>query len=88
MTGADDSDRIGRAVKGGGPVALITAGIGVGATGIAGQTIEAKTAPVASEAAQAIGVAPALGPSVLLVVAVLVLGVAVLVPGLFDGHLT
>lgn len=88
MTESDDSSRIRRALRGGGPVAVITAAIGVGATGLAGPQIESQTAPVATEAAQAVGVAPALGPSVLLVAALLVLGVAVVVPGLFDGHLT
>lgn len=88
MTDQNESGRVRRAVRGGGPVAAITAAIGVGATGIAGESIESQTGPVATEAARAVGLESALGPSVLLVTAVLVLGVALVVPGLFEGHLT
>ena len=75
-----------RAVKSGGPPAVITAGIGVGATGIAGRGIETKTDPIASGAAQTIGVDPQLGPLLLFVLAVLILAVAFVVPGLFDDN--
>lgn len=88
MTETNEPSRVRRALRGGGPVAVITAAIGVGATGLAGPQIESETAPVATEAAHAVGVEPALGSSVLLVAAVLVLGVALVVPALFDGHLT
>lgn len=85
MTTEPDSSRLRQALKGGGPVAIITAGLGVGATGIAGQGVESKTAPVAGEAAELIGLAPELGPSVLLAAAVVIFGVALVVPGLFLG---
>lgn len=73
-----------RTVKAGGPPAAITAGIGVGATGVAGQNIEAKTDPIARGAAQAVGADPQLGPIMLLAVAGLIGVVALFVPGLFD----
>ncbi|EMA00188.1 hypothetical protein [Haloferax denitrificans] len=73
-----------RAAKTGGPPALITAGIGVGATGAVGSRIESRTAPVARGAAQTVGVDPELGPFVLVVAAALVLVVALFVPELFD----
>ncbi|WP_265110026.1 hypothetical protein [Halosolutus halophilus] len=87
MPGQGDSHRIRRAAKAGGPPAVITAGIGVGATGVAGQGIETETDPVARGAARAVGADPQMGPAVLLVVAVLILTVALVVPGLFDDHL-
>lgn len=73
-----------RIVKAGGPPALITAAIGVGATGIAGQAIESETEPVATGLARAVGLDPKFGPALLPVVAVLVFGLAFVVPGLFD----
>lgn len=80
--------RLRQFLRGGAPVAAITAAIGIGATGVLGGRIEAKTAPVAGEAAQVVGLAPEIGPAVVLAAAVLVVPVALLVPGLFDGHLT
>lgn len=73
-------------MKAGGPPAVITAGLGIGATGVAGPGIETKTDPIASGAAQAVGVDPGPGPVVLVVVAVLVLAVALVVPGLFEDR--
>lgn len=52
------SSRPRRALKAGGPPATITAGLGVGATGIAGNGIEAKTEPIADGVAQTIGLDP------------------------------
>ena len=72
-------------MRGGGPVAIITAAIGISATGIAGQEIRSKTAPVTREVAQIIGVAPEMGPFVVLVGAVLIFVVAIILPGLFLG---
>ncbi|MFC6988852.1 hypothetical protein ACFQJD_09310 [Haloplanus sp. GCM10025708] len=86
MPGQGDAHRASRAVKAGGPPAVVTAGIGIGATGVAGHGIETKTDPVARSVAQAVGADPRLGPILLLVVAVLVLVVAFVVPGLFEGH--
>jgi hypothetical protein len=83
-----DHGRFRQFLRGGAPVAAITAAIGIGATGMLGGRIEAKTAPVAGEAAQVVGLAPEMGPAVVLAVALLVVPVAVLLPGLFDGHLT
>lgn len=80
------SNRAVRAVKAGGPPAVITAGLGVGSTGVAGQGIETKTDPVASSVAQTVGLDPQLGPVLLLVIAVLILVVALVVPGLFEDH--
>jgi hypothetical protein len=73
-----------RAVRSGGPPAVITAGLGVGATGVAGPRIESKTDPVARALAQTVGVDPQFGPVLLLAGAVLVFGLALVVPGLFD----
>ncbi|KAB1194633.1 hypothetical protein GJR96_14755 [Haloferax sp. MBLA0076] len=73
-----------RAVKAGGPPAVITAGIGVGATGLVGQRIESKTDPIARGVAQTLGIDPQMGPAVLVVVAILVFAVALVVPELFD----
>ncbi|WP_435348429.1 hypothetical protein [Haloarchaeobius sp. HRN-SO-5] len=84
MPGQVSPRRAIRAVKAGGPPAVITAAIGVGATGVAGQGVETETAPVARGLAQTIGVDPQLGPALLLVLAVVILAVALVVPGLFD----
>ncbi|CQR50370.1 MULTISPECIES: hypothetical protein [Haloferax] len=84
MPGEGLLQRARRAAKTGGPPALITAGIGVGATGAVGSRIESQTTPVARGAAQTVGVEPELGPFVLLVAAALVLVVALFVPELFD----
>jgi hypothetical protein len=65
---------------------VITAGIGVGATGVAGQRIETKTDPVATGVAGALGVDPGLGPILLVLAGVLVMAVAFVVPGLFEDH--
>lgn len=73
-----------RIIKAGGPPALVTAAIGVGSTGIAGKGIESETKPVATGLARAVGLDPQLGPVLLLGVAVLVFGLAFVVPGLFD----
>lgn len=86
MSGQSVSNTATRAMKAGGPPAGITAGIGVGATGIAGHGIETKTDPIASGAAQTIGVDPQFGPLLLFVLAVLILAVAFIVPGLFEDH--
>lgn len=73
-----------RILKVGEPPVVITAGIGLGATGIAGQRIESHTAPVARGLAQTVGVDPQFGPAVLLLGVVLVGIPAFVVPGLFD----
>lgn len=78
--------RLARAAKAGGPPALITAALGVGSTGVAGRGIEAKTAPVARGAADAVGVSSELGPVLLLLAAALVVVVAFVVPGVFEEH--
>ena len=76
-----------RAVRAGAAPALITAGIGVGATGIAGERIEAETEPVTTGVAQAVGLDPQLGPAVVVLLALLVMVLAFVVPGLFeDAH--
>lgn len=75
-----------RVVKAGGPPALITAALGVGATGVAGRAVERETAPVADGVASAIGVDSQFGPALLVVAAVLVLVVASIVPAAFEGH--
>lgn len=77
-------DRAARVLKAGGPPALITAGFGVGATGVAGPGIEARTDPLAAGLAEAIGLGAGLGPALLLGLSVLILVVAVFVPGLFE----
>lgn len=74
-----------RIVKAGGPPAAITAGIGVGATGVAGRRIESQTDPVARGLAQTVGVDPQFGPALLLIGAVLIFALAFVVPGLFEG---
>ena len=79
------SSRPARALKAGGPPAAITAAIGAGATGVAGNGIKAQTKPIADGVAQTIGLGPQLGPVLLLVLAVLVLVVAFVVPGIFEG---
>jgi hypothetical protein len=81
-----DRTRVRRFLRGGGPVAAITAAIGIAATGIAGPRLEQETAPVAREAARLVGLAPETGPFVVLAVAVLVVPVALLLPGLFDSR--
>jgi hypothetical protein len=73
-----------RILKAGGPPVVITAGIALGATGLAGQRIESHTAPVARGLARTVGVDPQFGSVVLLLGAVLVGVLAVVVPGLFD----
>jgi hypothetical protein len=82
----ETSSRVVRAVKAGGPPAVITAGLGVGSTGVAGRGIERSTEPVARSVAQTVGVDPRLGPILLLAVAVLIVAAALVVPGLFEGH--
>lgn len=82
------SSRPTRALKAGGPPAAITAGIGAGATGVAGNSIEAKTDPVANGVAAAVGLDPQAGPVLLFGLAVLVLVVAFVLPGIFEGHAT
>jgi len=77
-------DRAARVLKAGGPPALITAGFGVGATGVAGQGIEARTDPLVTGVAEAIGLGPGLGPALLVGLSILILVVAVFVPGLFE----
>lgn len=73
-----------RIITAGGPPALITAAIGIGATGVAGPGIESETEPIATGLAQTLGLDPQFGPVLLLVGAVLVMAVAFVVPGLFD----
>lgn len=73
-----------RIITAGGPPALITAAIGVGATGIAGPGIESETEPIADGLAQTVGLDPQFGPVLLLVGAVLIIALAFVVPGLFD----
>jgi len=80
------SSRPRRALKAGGPPAAITAGIGAGATGVAGNDIEAQTDHVATGVARIVGLDPEMGPALLFVVAVLVLVVAFLLPAIFEGH--
>jgi hypothetical protein len=80
------SSRAVRAAKAGGPPAVITASVCVGASGVAVRGIEARTDPVASGAVQAIGAAPETGPVVSLVIAVLILAVVPVVPGLFENY--
>lgn len=84
MAGRPSTSYPRRAVTAGAGPALITAGIGVGATGIAGTGIESETEPVATGVAQAVGLDPQLGPAVMLVGAVLVMVLAFVVPGLFE----
>jgi hypothetical protein len=74
-----------RIVKAGGPPALITAAIGVGATGIVGPGVEAETEPIATGLARAVGFDPRFGPTLLLAGAVLIVALAFVVPGLFEG---
>jgi hypothetical protein len=75
--------RVRRTVKSGAPVALVTAGLGVGATGIAGQRVERASAAVVGALADAVGVDPGLGPALLVLGAVLVFALAFVAPGLF-----
>ncbi|WP_276257943.1 hypothetical protein [Haloglomus litoreum] len=84
MSGQSPDNNPRRIIRAGGPPALITAAIGVGATGIVGPEIESETEPVATGLARALGLDPGLGPALLLALAVLVLGVAFVVPGLFE----
>lgn len=84
MAGQSPANTPHRAIKAGGPPALITAGIGVGATGIAGKQIESQTEPVANTLAQTVGLNLQLGPALLLLVAILVFALAIIMPGLFD----
>jgi hypothetical protein len=65
-------------------VAAITAGIGVGATGVAGTDIEARTNPVARELASAVGVESHWGPMLLILAAIVVVALAFVAPGLFS----
>ncbi|MDS0282689.1 hypothetical protein [Haloarcula onubensis] len=81
-----DRSRPIRALKAGGPPALITAGIGIGATGVAGEGIESQTYPIAASLADFIGIAPRLGPIAVVAIAVCILPVALVVPGLFEDH--
>ncbi|MFB6111187.1 MAG: hypothetical protein ABEJ35_01480 [Halobacteriaceae archaeon] len=75
-----------RVLKAGGPPALITAGFGVGATGILGNGIESKVDPIATGAAGVIGLSPEFGPALLMLLGVIVMVVAVFVPGLFEDY--
>ncbi|MFB6069438.1 MAG: hypothetical protein ABEJ76_00325 [Halanaeroarchaeum sp.] len=75
-----------RALRAGGPPAGITAAIGVGASGVAGQGIERLTDPVATGVAGAVGLGHQAGPVLLVGIAVLVLTVAFVVPAIFEGH--
>ena len=84
MSGQGVLQRANRAVKTGGPPAAITAGIGIGATGVTGDGIETRTDPVANGAASVVGTDPQMGPVLLLAAAVFVLAVAFVVPALFD----
>jgi hypothetical protein len=84
--GRSPASRPRRALTTGGPPAAITAGIGAGATGVAGDGIEAETEPVATGVARAVGLHPQVGPALLFVAAVVVLVVAFVVPGIFEGH--
>jgi|GEM_PF-1940796 len=86
MPGQGTTNRATRALKAGGPPAAITAGIGVGASGVAGNSIETKTDPVANTVAQIVGVDPQLGTVLLIVIAILILAVSLVVPGLFEDH--
>jgi hypothetical protein len=74
-----------RIIKAGGPPALITAAIGVGATGIAGPGIESETEPIATGLARAVGLDPQFGPTLLLAGAALIVALAFVIPGLFEG---
>jgi len=80
------SSRPTRALQAGVPPAAITAVIGIGATGIAGNSIEARTDPIATGVAQTIGLGPQLGPALFLAGAVFVLVAAFVVPAIFEGH--
>jgi hypothetical protein len=75
-----------RIIKAGGPPALLTAAIGIGATGIAGPGIESETGPVANGLARTVGLDPQFGPALLLVGAVLIFALAFIIPGLFEGN--
>jgi len=75
-----------RALKAGGPPALITAGIGIGATGVAGQGIKNQTYPIAVRVANLLGIEPQLGPIVIIIIAVCILPIALVMPGLFEDH--
>jgi len=74
-----------RVLTAGGPPALITAGLGVGATGVAGQAVERETGPVANGVANALGVDPQFGPVLLVLGGVVVLLSAFVVPWLYEG---
>jgi hypothetical protein len=76
-------ERVRRAVTAGGPAAAITAGIGVGATGVAGPGIETRTGPVARQVADAVGMSPQFGPALLILAAFAVVILAFVAPGLF-----
>lgn len=82
---ASESARGRRALRASGPPAAITAGLAVASTAIAGARVEAMTDPVATTAARTLGLDPSLGPAILFGVAVFVLLVAFVVPGLFEG---
>ncbi len=86
MSKQGPSNRPIRALKAGGPPALITAGIAIASTGIAGQGLEKETRPIATAVASVIGTDPQFGPLLLLGIAVLILPVAVVMPGLFEDH--
>ncbi|MFB6107617.1 MAG: hypothetical protein ABEJ82_02100 [Haloplanus sp.] len=71
-------------MKAGTPPAAITAGIGVGATGVAGDGIESETKSIAVGVAQAVGVDPQFGPLLLIAGAVLIMALAFILPGVFE----
>ncbi|MFB6109625.1 MAG: hypothetical protein ABEJ60_01970 [Halodesulfurarchaeum sp.] len=84
---ATDTESHGRrVVKAGGPPALITAGLGVGATGVLGDGVKRAAKPVADGLSTGIGISPALGAPLLMALGVLVFVVAVFVPGLFEDR--
>ena len=88
MSKQSPSNRPVRALKAGGPPALITAAIAIASTGIAGPGLENETRPIATAVASFIGLDPQFGPLLLLGIAVLILPVAVVMPGLFEDHPT
>lgn len=82
----DSGSHARRVVKAGGPPALVTAGMGVGATGVLGEGVKRSVKPVASGLANAVGLSPAIGPPLLIAIGAVVLVVAFFVPGLFEDR--
>lgn len=82
----DSQTHIRRVLRAGGPPALITAGFGVGATGVLGEGIEREVDPIAAGVANTVGLPELFGPPVLMVLGLLVLVVAFFVPGLFEDR--